>query len=563
MSSTISLPTNDEASPAHASTPTGVWWRTAVVYQVYPRSFADGNGDGIGDLAGVRERLPYLQSLGVDALWFNPWYPSPMADGGYDVIDYRDIHPDFGTLAEAEALIAEAHAAGIRVIIDVVPNHTSDENPWFRAALAAGPGSPERDRFWFRPGRGEHGELAPNNWDSIFGGPAWTRITEADGTPGEWYLHLFASEQPDFNWDSPDVRREFEEVLRFWFDRGADGIRIDSAALCVKDPSLPDLSTDPDANIPHPFTDLDGVHEVYREWRRIADSYEGNRVLIGEVWLPDPVRFANYLRPDEMHTAFNFDLLSCPWDVAAMHKSIDTTLRFHRPLGAPSTWVLSNHDVTRHVTRYGKEDTSFVFADRKHGAPYDAEKGMRRARAAALLTTALPGSVYVYQGEELGLDEVENLDDNLRQDPMWFRSGHKDPGRDGCRIPLPWTSDSPSLGFSPADATGDPWLPQPERWAAVSAEVQSADPESMLSLYRSAIAIRKDQPALLAEEFTWLDCGTDCLSFNRGAEFAFVLNLGPDPVDLPTHEAVLLTSAPLVDGRLATDTAAWLRVAAK
>ncbi|MCU1679204.1 MAG: alpha amylase catalytic region, partial [Frankiales bacterium] len=398
------------------------------------------------------------------------------------------------------------------------------------------------------------------NWESIFGGRAWTRINEPDGTPGEWYLHLFASEQPDFNWDHDDVRAEFEGVLRFWFDRGADGIRIDSAALCVKDPTLPDVDPDAKPGTPHPFTDLDGVHEVYRSWRRIADSYAGDRVLIGEVWLPDPVRFAAYLRPDELHTCFNFDFLSCPWDEAAMRKCIDTALEFNVPLGAPTTWVLSNHDVTRHVTRYGKEDTSFVFADRKHGAPYDAEKGMRRARAAALLTTALPGSVYVYQGEELGLEEIEELDNNLRQDPMWFRSEHVDPGRDGCRIPIPWSPDSPSLGFSPADATAAPWLPQPARWAAVSAEVQLGDPASMLRLYRSAIAIRHAQPGLRTESFEWLDCGGTCLSFKRGDNFAFVVNLGDAPMDLPPHDEVLLSSGPLVDGNLPVDTAVWLRV---
>jgi alpha-glucosidase len=561
VSSTINIPARSEQRTASDNGEKHrPWWRTAVVYQVYPRSFADSNGDGVGDLAGVRAKLPYLHELGVNALWFNPWYPSPMADGGYDVENYRDIHPDFGTLAEAEALIQEAHDLGIRIITDVVPNHTSDANPWFRAAVAAGPGSPERERFWFRPGRGAEGELPPNNWQSIFGGRAWTRITEPDGTPGEWYLHLFAPEQPDFNWDNPDVRQEFEDVLRFWFDRGVDGIRIDSAALCVKNPALPDV--DPDAPpAEHPFTDLDGVHDVYRVWRRIADSYDGDRVLIGEVWLPDPVRFANYLRPDEMHTAFNFDFLSCPWDEPSMRRCIVTTLQFNGPLDAPATWVLSNHDVTRHVTRYGKEDTSFAFADRRHGAPNDRALGMRRARAAALLTTSLPGSVYIYQGEELGLDEIEDLDDSLRQDPMWERSGHTDPGRDGCRIPLPWTSEGPSLGFSPAGATAAPWLPQPAEWAAISAETQDGDPGSMLTLYRSAIAIRHQQPDLSTDDLQWLDCGPQVLAFTRGGSFAFVLNLGDKPVALPQHDAVLLTSIPLVDGMLPSDAAAWLSVA--
>jgi alpha-glucosidase len=561
VSSTISLSPHDEPFPASgAPTTAGPWWRNAVVYQVYPRSFADGNGDGIGDLTGIRARLPYLSKLGVDALWINPWYPSPMADGGYDVADYRDIEPDFGTLAEAEALIAEAHTLGIRIIIDLVPNHCSDVHPWFIEALAAAPGSVARERFHFLEGKGANGELPPNDWQSRFGGPAWTRTVNADGTPGQWYLHLYAPEQPDLNWDNPEIRTEFEGVLHFWFDRGVDGIRIDVADGLIKEPGLPDgEGFDPAKGVP--YSDRDGVHDIYRAWRAIADSYDGDRVFVGEMWIPDPERFAMYLRPDELHTAFNFDFLSCPWDKATMRSSIDTTMRLNGPIGAPATWVLSNHDVTRHVTRYGKEDTSFSFADRRHGAPNDAALGMRRARAAALLTMALPGSVYVYQGEELGLDEIEDLDDSLRQDPVWERSEHRDPGRDGCRIPLPWSTEPTSLGFSPADATAAPWLPQPARWAAVSAEVQETDPASMLALYRAVIKLRKAQPGLLTDDLDWIDCGDDCLSFTRGPQFGFVLNLGAEPAELPAHETLLLTSSPLTeDGRLPADTAAWLRL---
>ncbi|MFD6735441.1 glycoside hydrolase family 13 protein, partial [Micromonospora aurantiaca] len=414
------------------------WWRSAVIYQVYPRSFADGDGDGIGDVAGIRSRLDHLAALGVDAIWFSPWYPSPMADAGYDVSDYRDIDPVFGTLAEVEALIAEAHALGIRSIVDVVPNHCSDAHPWFRAALAGGPGAPERDLFWFRAGRGPGGDLPPTDWTGEFGGPTWTRTTDPDGTPGDWYLHLFAPQQPDFNWDHPRVRAEFEDILRFWFDRGVDGIRIDSAGLLVKDGTLPEVHPDR----PHPFRDQDGVHDVYRAWRRIADSYPGGRALVGEVWLPDRQRFANYLRPDELHTAFNFDFLGCAWDATALRESIDGTLAAHAPVGAPATWVLSNHDVTRHVTRYGRADTRFSFAAKREGIPTDLELGTRRARAAALLSLALPGAAYVYQGEELGLWEVEDIPYELRQDPMWERSGRVDPGRDGCRVPLPWQGDT-------------------------------------------------------------------------------------------------------------------------
>ncbi|WP_069464106.1 glycoside hydrolase family 13 protein, partial [Actinacidiphila rubida] len=469
------------------------WWRGAVIYQVYPRSFADSNGDGTGDLAGVRSRLPYLSALGVGALWFSPWYPSPMADGGYDVADYRDIDPAFGTLAEAEKLISEALALGIRTIIDIVPNHVSAVHPWFREALAAGPGSAARERFWFRPGRGEHGELPPNNWPSQFGGPAWTRTTNPDGTPGDWFLNLFDSEQPDLNWNHPEVRAEHEDILRFWFDRGAGGVRIDSAAMVAKDPALPDLP-DPSAGADavladHPYVDRDDLHGIYRNWRRIADSYDGARILVGEVWLPDAERFARYLRPDEMHTAFNFDFLACPWEPARLRTSIDTTLAAHAPVSAPATWVLCNHDVTRTVTRYGRADTGFDFATKAFGVPTDLALGTRRARAAALLTLALPGSLYLYQGEELGLPEVEDIPRDQLQDPMYLRSGGTDPGRDGCRVPLPWAGTATPFGFSP-EGSAAPWLPQPADWSARTAELQAADPDSMLSLYRAALGAR-------------------------------------------------------------------------
>jgi alpha-glucosidase len=554
------LPT---ATPAPARAADDEWWRQAAIYQVYVRSFADGNGDGIGDLRGVRDRLGYLRELGVDAIWLNPWYPSPMADAGYDIADYRDIDPVFGTLAEAEALITEAHAAGIRVIIDVVPNHCSAEHPWFRAALAAPPDSPERARFWFRPGRGADGELPPNNWVSHFGGPAWTRVTEPDGRPGEWYLHLFAPEQPDFNWTDPGVHAEFLDVLRFWLDRGADGVRIDSAAILVKDPTLAD-GHDPvgPGNAEQHYTDRDGIHEIYREWRRVSDTYPGGRVLIGEIWLPDHERFARYLRPDEMHSAFNFDFLRCPWDAGALRSVIDNTLAAHAPVGAPATWVLSNHDVTRHVTRYGRRDTTFDFGNRQHGAALDLDLGTRRARAAVLLTMALPGAVYIYQGEELGLWEVEDLADELRQDPMFERSGHVDPGRDGCRIPLPWSGGEPPFGFSPGGATHAPWLPQPREWSRYTVQAQEHDHASMLCLYRAVLQLRRAEPALADEScpLRWLDSAPGVLAFARGPQFACLVNLSGQPVPVPTGTAVLLASGPS-DGRwLGPDTAAWLRV---
>jgi alpha-glucosidase len=534
-----------------------LWWRDAVIYQVYIRSFADGNGDGTGDLAGVRARLSYLRELGVDAIWFTPWYASPLADGGYDVSDYRQIHPAFGDLDGAEALIAEALAMGIRTIIDVVPNHVSNEHPWFQAALAAAPGSPERERFWFHPGTGPNGDEMPNHWISNFQGDTWARTTQPDGTPGEWYLHLFTPEQPDLNWEHPDVRREHEDILRFWFDRGVAGIRIDSAALLVKDPALPEVPENPRPG-EHPNTDRDELHDIYRSWRELADSYPGSRVLVGEIWLPDTERFAKYLRPNELHTAFNFDFMARSWDAAALRESIDATLAAHAPVHAPATWVLSNHDVTRPVTRYGREDSSFAFATKRFGIPTDLALGTRRARAAALLTAALPGTLYIYQGDELGLPEVETLPREVLQDPMHFRSNGVDPGRDGCRVPLPWSGSASPFGFSESPSV-EPWLPQPESWASLTVEAQQRDPSSMLWLYRNALRIRAALPDLADSELAWLESPAGVLTFSRGDVFVNVTNLSDEHVSLPPHAAVLLSSSLLEAGRLPPNSTAWLR----
>ena len=540
----------DAAVEGRTSSRAAQWWRDAVVYQVYVRSFADANGDGVGDLAGVRDRLPYLRDLGVDALWFSPWYPSPMADSGYDISDYRSIDPAFGTLAEAELLIAEARALGIRTIVDIVPNHVSNRHPWFEAAIAAAPGSPERQRFWFRPGSGADGSSPPNGWQSIFGGSAWTH---ADGD-GEWYLHLFAPEQPDLNWTHPDVWAEHEDVLRFWFDRGAAGVRIDSAALLVKDPELAEERPHPGPG-EHPFTDRDDLHEIYRRWRAIADSYDEPRVLVGEIWLPDADRFARYLRPDELHTAFNFDFLGCPWEADRMRQSIDSALAAHAPVDAAATWVLSNHDVTRPVTRYGRADSSFAFESKRAGTPTDLERGARRARAAALLAMALPGSMYVYQGEELGLPEVEDIPHERRQDPMWLRSGGVDPGRDGCRIPIPWSGDHPPYGFS-ADGART-WLDQPDGWAALTVAAESEDPASMLSLYRAGLRLRREAP-WGGGAFRWIPSGDEVLAFARGEDFVCFVNFGSEPAALPPGAEILIASNDLEGGAVSRDTTVWL-----
>jgi alpha-glucosidase len=546
---------SSEPSGARDLTGTRPWWRDAVVYQVYVRSFADGNGDGIGDLAGVRKHLPYLHELGVDALWFNPWYPSPLADNGYDIVDYRAIDPHLGTLREAEELISAARMAGIRTIVDVVPNHVSSEHIWFREALASEPGSPARARFWFRAGRGADGGLPPNDWQSIFGGPAWTRVAD-----GEWYLHLFAPEQPDLNWTHPDVWAEHEDVLRFWFDRGVAGVRIDSAALLVKDPELGEALADP---VPgqHPYEDRDELHEIYRTWRAIADSYEKPRLLVGEVWLPDAERLARYLRPDELHTAFNFDFLACPWEPARLRRSIESSLATHARLDAPTTWVISNHDVTRPATRYGRADTSFSFEAKRNGTPTDLDRGTRRARAAALLSMALPGSFYVYQGEELGLPEVEDIPADRKRDPMVFRSGGIDPGRDGCRVPLPWFGDAPPYGFSADGVTT--WLDQPSDWAALTVDTESADPASMLNLYRTGLRIRRTAPWGEGTSLRWLPTPDEVLAFERGEHFICLVNFGAETVALPSGADVLIASDELEGGAVPQDTTVWLSRAAQ
>jgi alpha-glucosidase len=522
------------------------WWREAVIYEIYVRSFADADGDGMGDLPGIRSRLPYLRRLGIDAIWLTPFYPSPQADAGYDVAEYRDVDPRFGSLADFDDLVADAHELGLRVIVDIVPNHTSNEHSWFRAALAAAPGDPARARYLFRDGRGPDGAWPPNDWHSNFGGPAWERVTAADGTPEQWYLHLFAPEQPDLDWMNDEVRTEFESILRFWLDRGVDGFRIDVAHGLAKDPEMPDLGQRFAAGGPagegHPHWDQDEVHDVYRAWRKISDSYPGDRAFVGEIWLQSPRRVARYLRPDELHTAFNFHFLLAPWDAAAMRATIDETLDAVGEFGAPATWVLSNHDVTRHMTRYGGGET-----------------GTRRARAAALLMLALPGGAYVYQGEELGLEEVVDLPDELRQDPAFRRSKGARRGRDGCRVPIPWSGSHRPFGFGPGDHA---WLPQPESWAELTAERQDADDTSMLALYRRALTLRRELPALGDGPLEWMDLADDVLAFHRPPGFTCVVNQGGQPVPLPVEitdgPQLLLASGPLAGStRLPPDTAAW------
>ena len=534
---------------------TAEWWRDAVIYQIYPRSFADSTGDGYGDLPGAITKLPYLAELGVDAIWFSPFYRSPMADAGYDVADYMDIDPLFGTLDDAQRLIAQAHELGIRVVVDLVPNHTSDEHAWFQAAIAAEPGAPERDYYLFRDGVGPDGQLPPNNWKSVFGGDAWTRLHRPDGTPEQWYLHLFHVKQPDLDWSSEKVRAGFDDVLRFWLDRGVDGFRIDVAHSLVKEDGLPDWDEEQGLleGLSGPMWDQDGVHDIYRRWRKILNSYEGDRSLVAEAWVPAR-RLANYLRPDEMHTAFNFEFLDCHWDAAQYRSIIAATRVADQAVGAPTTWVFNNHDVVRHVSRFGLADpgASHDGLGARDEQP-DNIVGLRRARAATLMMLGLPGSAYLYQGEELGLPEHTTLPDELRQDPTWVNSGFTRVGRDGCRIPMPWLADAAGLGFSPTGAT---WLPQPESYRELAVDQQVAVPGSTWSLYRDALSLRK-RLQLGQGELDWVEAPDCVVAFDNGPVRVMTNVLGED-VALPEGWSVLLSSVELNGPMLPNDAAVWL-----
>ena len=523
-----------EARPVAADRSTDPdWWKTAVFYQIYPRSFADSNGDGEGDLNGVRSRLDYLQDLGVDALWLSPFYVSPMTDGGYDVADPCDVDPRFGTLADFDAMVAAAHERGIRVTVDLVPNHFSDQHVWFQQALRSAPGSPERARFHFSDGTGVDGAQPPNNWPSVFGGPAWTRVGD-----GQWYLHLFAAEQPDVNWGNPEVRDEFARVVRFWLDRGADGFRVDVAHGMAKAEGLPDMEVLPTELVTHladdPRFDQPAVHDYLRGLRTVMDDYPG-AMAVGEVWAESVERQVAYIRADELHLAFNFDLVRAQWQAPAFFEAIQDAMDATARVGAANTWVLANHDIDRHATRFG-----------------GGAVGQARARAAAMIQLALPGAAYLYQGDELGLENVE-LPDDVLQDPTWERSGHTERGRDGERVPLPWSGSAPPFAFT----TGTPWLPMPAEWAAVTVEAQLGDPASMLSLYRRMLARRRELPALASSAFDWVGAPDGCLALRRGESFVLVTNFAAVPAELPDGE-VLLASGPLSAGMLPPDTSVWL-----
>ncbi|GGV03864.1 alpha-glucosidase [Streptomyces albospinus] len=530
------------------------WWRDAVIYQVYVRSFRDTTGNGTGDLAGVRSGLPYLKKLGVDGMWLSPFFPSPQHDHGYDVADYRDVDPVYGDLNEFDRLVADAHQLGLKVLLDIVPNHCSSEHPWFRAALEEAPGGPSRSLFHFADGRGEGGELPPNNWRAMFGGPAWSRITEADGTPGQWYLHMFTPEQPDLNWRNPEVAADFDKVLRFWLDRGVDGFRIDVAAGLYKHPELPD-SPDPSADertrdSVNPLAwNQPEVHQVWRDWRALCEAYTAadgrDRLLVGEVSVRTPGEQAAYVRADELHQAFFFHLLTARWDVDVFRTVISEALTDIAGTGSTVTWVLNNHDQVRTVTRYAGEP----------GTP-EGGLGPDRARAAALLMLALPGAAYVYQGEELGLPEVTDLPDEVLTDPIFHRTGSRQHIRDGCRVPLPWSGDTAPFGFT-TGTEGEPWLPQPAGFAGHTMDRAVADTGSFWHLYREALQLRRGLPQLGEGTLRWLESPPQVLAFVRGDGLVCAINFGTEAVPAPVPGVPLLASGACPAGTLPGSTAAW------
>lgn len=482
------------------------WWRDAVCYQVYVRSFADADGDGLGDLDGIRQRLPYLRALGVDAVWLTPFYTSPQNDAGYDVADYRQVDARYGTLSSFDAMLTTAHTLGLKVVIDLVPNHTSSEHVWFQQALAAEPDSLARRRYLFADGEGRNGTRPPNNWKSMFGGPAWTRVAD-----GQWYLHLFDSTQPDLNWRNAEVGDEFESILRFWLDRGVDGFRIDVAHGLFKKDGLPDGAFN---RYRGPFWNQPEVHDVYRRWHRVLAEYPGDRMAIGEAWVDTAEDMARYVRPDELQQVFNFAWLEAPWSAAAFRRVIEHTYDAVDRSGASPTWVLSNHDVVRAVTRYG-----------------GGEPGLARAKAATMAMLALPGSAYLYQGDELGLPQVD-VPERARQDPTSLRGGGV--GRDGSRVPLPWSGTARPYGFSPEGAAAS-WLPQPRSWARLSVEAQERDTGSTLHFFRLALAIRRNTIGDLDHRVTVSSPSPGVLALERDPGFVCVVNCGRRARRLATY----------------------------
>lgn len=522
-----------------------------MIYQVYPRSFLDSNGDGMGDLRGITKGLPALAELGVDAIWLSPFYRSPQKDAGYDVSDYRDVDPLFGTLEDFDDMLQKAHDLGLRVMIDLVPNHSSDQHEWFQRALSSPKGSPERNFYHFKDGKGQDGELPPNNWVSMFGGPAWTRTRD-----GQWYCHLFDSSQPDLNWANPEVMREFEDILRFWLDRGVDGFRVDQPHAMAKQEGLPDHPYVEEAGAGFiegreapPMWFQDEVHEIFRRWRKILEEYPGERAMCGEAYVLPLSLMANWVRPDEFHQTFNFRFLDAGWNKAALIAAINESFEAFDGVGAPSTWVLSNHDVIRHASRFGGDFGRATASDGigPENPQPDNELGIKKARGATLFMLGLPGASYLYQGEELGLPEHTTIEPKHRQDPTFERTGGVRVGRDGCRVPLPWEEGEPSNGFSSAAG----WLPQPSSYAELSRNSQEGKAGSTLELYRAALKLRKEL-ALGEGSFDWVEQG-EVLSYQNGST-TISHNFGSQPSEV---QGTILLRSGNQDGPLQPNETVW------
>ena len=556
--------------PLTHQSPSGVqWWRRAVIYQIYPRSFKDSTGSGMGDLAGITAELPKIAALGVDAIWLSPFFPSPQHDAGYDVSDYRGVDPLFGTMDDAKTLLSTAKTLGLRVIIDIVPNHCSNSHALFKAALAAAPGSSEREMFHFADGLGENGNIPPNNWQSLFGGSGWTRVKEHDGAPGQYYFHLFDTTQPDFNWRNPAVQKEFEDTLRFWLDAGAGGFRIDVAHAMFKKQGMPDWGGAPDGTPRPGFPFADApmfgqpeLHQVFARWREICEEYPGEPVLCAEANVRPLSRLADWVAPGQMHQSFNFDFLRTLWDRDALASVIAESLAAFDAVGAPTTWVLSNHDVSRHASRFGLAGVAMDLGDGigPRDPQPDTVLGLARARAATLFMLGLPGGAYLYQGEELGLGDHTTLEDHFRQDPTFLRTGGARIGRDGCRVPIPWVHDAPAAGFSPSAHS---WLPQPAGWEKFSRDLQEQDPHSTLNLYRKALGLRSELGLGLGSMAFYANPELPEVLAIRNGNTSIVLNLGNSPVGLPPGEALLFSSPTGAEhamaGLLEANAAIWLR----
>jgi alpha-glucosidase len=515
---------------------TRAWWHGAVFYEIYVRSFADSNNDGIGDLPGITSRLDYVKRLGVDAIWLTPFYPSPQKDHGYDVADYCDVNPDYGTLDDFDRLLERAHDLRLKVLVDLVPNHTSDQHPWFRSALSA---RDDPHRTWYHFADPKPDGSPPNNWTSAFGGPAWER----DKGSGQWYLRLFATEQPDLNWWNPEVRAEFEGIVRFWFERGADGFRIDVAPALFKRRDLADRpmvrSRSTGALWPDPafsIFDQPELHDVYKKWREIANGFEPERVLVGEIF--EPRRHSGFVAPDQLNMAFA--LIAAPWDAAHWRRLIDVDREALKVSGFEPSWTLSNHDVVRETTRFG-----------------GGIIGRRRALAGMLLVLGLPGQVFLYQGEELGLEQAD-VPAEQRQDPVFFHSGGSQAGRDGCRVPMPWLRGQPNAGFS----TAPTWLPEPAGWDKLAVDAQLASSSSVLSHYTRALALRRRLAGRLPDRLEWCPAPDRVLVYRRGP-LVVACNFGNRPVGLEVKGRLVASSDSRVRKagarlKLPESSAAWL-----